>query len=265
VTQFDTILFDLDHTLIDETPNVIAGYQAAGRYAATCYRIDPDQFADTAVVAARDAWWEPDWLGPLTDRYGLSAWDGLSEQFPGPHADLHQLRDWLPTYRSNTWRSTYSRCGVKAASYVIDETARTFTAARHRGRVRLARGIAHLIANLADRNLAIVTNGPADGQESKVHRAGLGSVVKAVVTSTAAGVGKPDPSLVTLCLSRLATVSRNVLIVGDSMERDIQLALNCGLPAIWIRSSPRVPIPDGVSAVTSPAKVAEAIHRLEAR
>lgn len=264
MNRFDTLIFDLDGTLIDELPNVDAGYRAAAHYAHETYGIVEELFAAVAPLAARDAWWEPDWLGPLTDRYGLSAWDGLSEQFPGPRSDLQPLRDWLPTYRHSAWRAAYARCGVAADSHVIDETARTFTGTRHRGRVRLALGAAGALEALADRDLAIITNGPADGQESKVYRAGLGRMMKAVIASTAAGTGKPDRRLLGQCLQSLPHRRRNVLIIGDSLEHDIQLALQCGIPAIWIRTSDHAgSVPDGVAVVASAAALPAAIARLE--
>lgn len=266
MTRFDTIIFDLDNTLIDEQPNINAAYRAAARYAHDTYGVAAQTFVSAATLAARDTWWEPDWLGPITDRYGLSAWDGLSEQFPGPGPDLQQLREWLPTYRHAAWQAAYARCGITADRHVLDQTARTFTGERHRGRVRLTPGAARALASLADRDLAIITNGPTDGQESKVYRAGLGRIAKAVITSTTAGVGKPDPRLLDHCLQRLPPRNRRMLVIGDSFEHDIRLALLCGVPAIWIRpSDSTAPVPSGVTVVSSPAALPTVISRLEDR
>lgn len=266
MTRFDTIIFDLDNTLIDEHPNVRAGYRAAARFAHDTYGVATRTFVSAAALAARDTWWQPNWLGPITDRFGLSAWDGLSEQFPGPGPDLQQLREWLPTYRQAAWQAAYARCGITADSHVLDETARTFTGERHRGRVRLTPGATAALASLADRDLAIITNGPADGQESKVYRAGLGRIAKAVITSTAAGAGKPDPRLLSHCLQRLPPRDRRVLIIGDSFEHDIRLALLCDVPAIWIRPKHNTcPVPPGVTVAASAAALPAVIAQLEDR
>lgn len=263
------VLCDLDETLIDESPNVKAGYRAAAQYAADCFpSIDTEQFIDLAPVAVREIWWQPDWLGPITERYGLSAWDGLSEEFRGPHRELDQLRDWLPDYRLAAWRNVFSRFDITAPRHVLDETVRAFSWGRHKGRVRLARGVAEMLPALGNRAIGVVTNGPADGQEEKIHRAGLGRLLKAVVASTAAGVGKPDPALVTMCLEAMGHSRMDeVVIIGDSLERDIQLAQNAGVPAVWITPSPppAANLPPTVVAVAGAADVAHAIARLEQR
>jgi putative hydrolase of the HAD superfamily len=147
----------------------------------------------------------------------------------------------------------------------VRRTAITFASGRHRDPVRLTPGTARLLDRYSDRHLGIITNGPADGQVRKVRRAGLGALVHAVVASTAAGVGEPDPALVGMCLDLLGARDSRVLVIGDSLERDVQLAVNSGCPAVWIRGDQPGPVPDGVVAVPGPEDVADAITRLKAQ
>lgn len=260
---FDTVLIDLDGTLIDESPNVTAGYAAAAEYAAATTGVDPAWFGRVAPGAAKVAWWEPDWLGPITERFGLSAWDGLSEGFPGSDSGLGRLRRWLPEYRRAAWLGTYERCGLRPNADIIDGTCQAFIGGRHAGSVCRTEGANDLLRSLADSDIVVVTNGPGDGQRAKAIRAGLGALAPSLLASTEAGTGKPDPQMITIAVAGLPRRdARRMVVIGDSYDRDIQMAVAFGCPSIWIAPDAPQTLPAGVTAVADCRGAREALTGL---
>ncbi len=64
---------------------------------------------------------------------------------------------------------------------------------------------------------------------------GLLRCFKVVVDSTIAGVRKPDPQIFQLAIDQLGLKPKDVTIIGDSYDKDIQPAVSLGCQAIWYR------------------------------
>jgi putative hydrolase of the HAD superfamily len=81
-------------------------------------------------------------------------------------------------------------------------------------------------------SLAILTNGHQAGQEEKLSTIGLHWMVPHLLTSERVGVPKPDPQIYEWALDHTGHNPENVLMVGDSLENDVEAALRCGLSAM---------------------------------
>jgi putative hydrolase of the HAD superfamily len=64
---------------------------------------------------------------------------------------------------------------------------------------------------------------------------GLLRCFKVVIDSSVVGVRKPDPQIFQLAIEQLGFSPKDIAIVGDSYEKDIQPALSLGCQAIWFR------------------------------
>lgn len=64
---------------------------------------------------------------------------------------------------------------------------------------------------------------------------GLLRCFKVVIDSTEAGVRKPDPQIFQMAIEQLGYNVKDITIVGDSYEKDIQPAIQLGCHAIWYR------------------------------
>lgn len=84
--------------------------------------------------------------------------------------------------------------------------------------------------------LALVTNGAPCLQREKLAGSGLAHWFDAVVVSGDLGAGKPDPRVFEHALALLGQPPDPVM-VGDTVERDVDGALAAGLDAIWINRS----------------------------
>lgn len=58
---------------------------------------------------------------------------------------------------------------------------------------------------------------------------------KAVVESSIVGVRKPDPSIFLLGVNALGVLPEEILVVGDSLEKDIMPASGIGCKTVWLK------------------------------
>ncbi|MFJ8015052.1 HAD family hydrolase [Streptomyces sp. NPDC096339] len=259
------MILDLDGTLIDERGTVDQSFLAAGRVVHERAGIDADRFAHTARVTAQRLWWKATWIDPLSDMFGISAWDGLSEDFERAVPALDRLRAWLPAFRRAAWRLSLERVGV--SDRALAETVGISYANHRHQNVRLLPGAAELTGRLVqeERRLVVLTNGPGDGQRRKLERSGLLEHVRDLVISTEAGFAKPDPRAVALAIERAGGRREEAIMVGDTYDRDVLGALACKVPAVWItdQSPPGRDQHPLVTPVSSTEAVLPALHALE--
>jgi FMN phosphatase YigB (HAD superfamily) len=88
----------------------------------------------------------------------------------------------------------------------------------------------------ADWLIALATNA-IDSDESDIRRAlrrvGLNSLVDTVYCFREVGYRKPTREFFQYILDDLKLVSRQVIMIGDSFEKDVQGANEAGIRAIW--------------------------------
>ena len=83
-------------------------------------------------------------------------------------------------------------------------------------------------------HVAVLTNGPADGQRRKIRAAGLVEHVDYIGIGEEIGVSKPMPSAYQTVISKLAVNARQSLMIGDSPAMDYDGALQAGLSALLL-------------------------------
>jgi 2-haloacid dehalogenase len=105
----------------------------------------------------------------------------------------------------------------------------------------LARG-SHLIDGAEDicrymaqrYNLAILTNGIAEVQRSRLAKSALHDIVPHIIISEEVGLSKPDPRIFEYAVKILGYPRRDtVLMVGDSLSSDIRGGINAGIDTCW--------------------------------
>lgn len=81
-------------------------------------------------------------------------------------------------------------------------------------------------------HLHIITNGFEEVQSKKIVSSGLRPYFKQIITSESVHVKKPNPKIFEFALNVSGANAANSLMIGDSLEADIQGALNVGFKAI---------------------------------
>jgi len=213
----DTVLFDLDDTLHDDT----AAYQAAARLVAVDvarnHRIDP------AVVLAEYV------------AQASAFWKKLS---------VEHLTAGIIDMRVEMWHAALLAVG-------IDDVRLSQRCALDYGRYRsdvlqLAPGALECIAALRERGckLGIVTNGFAATHHEKIARLGLTEHFDALFLADEMGMVKPDPAVFRHACEVLGSRPECTAMVGDRYDRDIVGAQESGLFTVLIDVH-AIPIPDG--------------------
>jgi putative hydrolase of the HAD superfamily len=223
----NTILFDLDDTLHDDS----RAYRAAARMAA-------DDVARSHGIVA-------DVLARAYDREVARFWGNLTAE---------HLSVGIADSRTQMWYDALRAAGIEddvrhPVAFDVRELAKMTAAAysRYRAEVlELAPGALALVETLRARGckIGIVTNGFAATHHEKIARLGLTERVDAVFLADEMGMVKPDPGVFRHAMARLGSTSEHTAMVGDRYDRDISGALQLGLFTVLIDVH-AAPIPPG--------------------
>jgi len=94
--------------------------------------------------------------------------------------------------------------------------------------------------------LGVISNtvGSGDAELTEaLDKAGLRSLIDALVTSRDFGKAKPDPAIYAEGARRLGVPLDETVMVGDRLDTDVAGALNAGIPGIWLRHPGAIAIP----------------------
>jgi putative hydrolase of the HAD superfamily len=217
VRTIDTVLFDLDDTLHDDT----AAYQAAARLVAVdvarTHPIDPAALVRAYVDEATRFW----------------------KMLAAEH-----LAVGITDTRSQMWLDALRAVGLDDAA-LAERCANDYT--RYRAEVLvLSPGSLACVTALRERGckLGIVTNGFAATHHDKIARLGLTPHFDALFIADEMQMVKPDPAVFRHACERLGSRPERTAMVGDRFDRDVVGAAEVGLYTILIDVH-GIPIPAG--------------------
>jgi putative hydrolase of the HAD superfamily len=214
----DTVLFDLDDTLHDDS----TAYKKAAR------RVADD------VAAARGIDAEPLVRAYVAEANGF--WKKLSqEHLTMPICDA----------RTQMWSDALVASGVPLDVALAQECADNY--GRYRNEVlELFPGALELVIALRERGCAIgiVTNGFAATHHQKVDLLGLRPYIDGLFLADEMNMVKPDPEIFRYVCRALGSEPARTAMVGDRYDRDIVGAGSIGLFTVLIDIH-AIPLPDG--------------------
>mgnify|MGYP001814421581 FL=1 len=197
--RYPTLLFDLDHTLLDSDESERLAYEHT---MATIGLAEPGTYVDRYVAINRSMWSavEAGEMQPSEVRHRRF------ERFTAEldiDADPHEMAETF-VWGLGNFGDLYD-----GAREVLDTLAGTT-------------------------RLAMVTNGLSDVQRARIERLDLGGYFDTVIISSEVGVTKPRPEIFDLAFDGLGSPDRSTaLMVGDSLTSDIAGADNSGIDACW--------------------------------
>jgi phosphoserine phosphatase len=194
--------------------------------------VDHEALAVAARTRARELWRAAPTY-PWCRRIGIASHEALWCRFEGDGAELAALREWAPAYAREAWRLALAEQGLDDAELAGTLAAR-FADERRARHENYADSDAMLTELAARHPLALITNGAACLQREKLAASGLEHHFAAVVVSGEVGAGKPEASVFALALARLGAAPDDAVMVGDSLERDVDGALGAGVRPVWI-------------------------------
>ena len=70
-------------------------------------------------------------------------------------------------------------------------------------------------------------------QYEKLKALGVAPYIDHMVTSQEAGVEKPHPDFMKLCIRKSGVLPEECIFVGDNFRKDVQGAIACGMQGVW--------------------------------
>jgi putative hydrolase of the HAD superfamily len=216
------VLLDLDDTILDDSGNVSQCWrEACLAHAADLGAADPAVLHET--IERTRAWF---WSDPERHRVGRLDLDAARREIVS--ASLAELHVETPG--------------------AVEKIAEHYRAQRHRGIQPLEDAI-ETVRWLRESGcrLALLTNGAADAQRSKVARFELAGLFDLILIEGELGYGKPDPRVYRIALDELEARPAETWMVGDHLEWDVAAPQRLGIYGIWVdRGGAGVPPGNGV-------------------
>jgi YjjG family noncanonical pyrimidine nucleotidase len=208
--RYTTVLFDLDHTLLDSDTSETLAFEAALR------------------TAGLD---EPHRHRADYDRINRALWAAVEEGAVTPdHVRTARFEQLVAETRLDT-------DPLALADAFVDGLGRFG---------ELYPGVPAVLDALSRRaSLALVTNGLSEVQRARVERLALSRYFDAVVISAEVGSAKPAPGIFDIAFEQLGHPPRSsTLMVGDSLTSDIRGGAAYGIATCWYNPHRRQPGPD---------------------
>jgi len=197
--RYETLLFDLDHTLLDSDASEIAAY---AHTMATIGLPDPDDHFERYLRINHTMW-------AAVERGELQPTEVRSRRFEQFVSEVGITAD------PNTMADTFV-WGLGAFGDLYDG----------------ARQVLEQLAGSA--RLAMITNGLSDVQRARIERLGLAPYFDAIVISSEVGVTKPRPEIFDIAFEQLGQPpKKSALMIGDSLTSDIRGAVDYEIDACW--------------------------------
>ena len=103
--------------------------------------------------------------------------------------------------------------------------------------IKVLDGAAKCLSALSKVAKCHVATNALDSSESEIRsafvRAGLSQFIETIFCANTIGKSKPDPECFQFIIDALGAPLNDILMVGDSLDKDVQGALNVGIQAVW--------------------------------
>jgi len=119
--------------------------------------------------------------------------------------------------------------------------------------VEMVKGADIALSKLAKQHAIYIATGAADSSADDIkaafERIDLAQYITGYFCQANLGVGKGDVNFYLAIMNKLQLPASNVVMVGDSLSRDIVPAIECGLGAIWF--NPNAQPSSGIKSINS--------------
>ena len=197
--MIDTILFDMDNTILDFTK------AERGALTKTLVQLDiePTESTLQRYHELNIAQWKLLELGKLTRK----------------------------EVKLRRYKLLFEELGVERSPEKAVKIYETYLGQGH----YYIEGAEEILRSLSEKyRLYIVTNGSISVQKGRIESAGLKNYVQDIFISEALGYNKPRKEYFDLCFDRIPNFCKeNTIMVGDSLSADIQGGKNAGLLTVW--------------------------------
>lgn len=224
--KYTSIIFDLDHTLLDtEQNNKEAIEEVYHYYSFDKYYKTFDEFYSIYLPHNLDLWRK-------YEQKKVSKDDMMLLRFYTPFVHIEGLTSEKALIINNDYldRVSYKGKVIDGAFEILDELKPRFP-------------------------LYILSNGFNEVQYKKMDSAGLTPYFEKIILSDHIGINKPDPALFDYALKEIGTKAEESVMIGDNWNSDIMGAKSAGIDQIWF--NPQNESPKGYTPTYTIQKLSE--------
>ncbi|XP_053292689.1 N-acylneuraminate-9-phosphatase [Pleuronectes platessa] len=210
--EVKALIFDLDNTLIETSRASALAIRKTGELLKTTLGLDDDT------------------ISSICDKFKQKLFRECFEPAAGRSIDDVRAGHWEESLQETVGSITTP--SLAAQCYSLWKNSRLEV-------LSLSPQICDLLKQLRSRyKLLLLTNGVAQTQREKVEAVKCEEFFNAIVVGGEHAEQKPFLSIFTLCFNMLGVEAQDCVMVGDSLDTDIQGGFNAGVRAtVWISSA----------------------------
>ncbi|RHW36603.1 HAD family hydrolase [Lysinibacillus yapensis] len=229
----DTIIFDLDDTLLWDKQSIQTAFDKTCEYAATKYEINPVKLEEAVRNEARKLY-EGYETYDYTVLIGINPFEGLWGTFDDPTESFQKMKSIVPNYRKDAWTAGLKTLGIEDAA-LGEELGERFVEERKKSPYVYDDTYAVLDALKGNYKLILLTNGAPSLQRLKLEiTPEIPAYFNHVIISGDFGKGKPDASLFRYMMDQAGFTAEQGIMVGDNLNTDIKGSAAVGMKNVWI-------------------------------
>lgn len=243
--SINTIIFDLDDTLLWDKQSIQTAFDKTCEYAATIHNIEPKQLEEAVRMEARKLY-ESYETYDYTVLIGINPFEGLWGTFDDPTEEFQKMKSIIPGYRNDAWTNGLKSLGIEDEALGA-ELGELFVEERKKSPYVYEDTYAVLDELKGNYQLVLLTNGAPSLQNLKLKiTPEIPAYFDHIIISGDFGKGKPDASIFEFVMEKAGITAEQGIMVGDNLNTDILGSSRVGMRNVWINRESKTPNPDNV-------------------
>ncbi|MFJ7917420.1 MULTISPECIES: HAD family hydrolase [unclassified Lysinibacillus] len=238
--SINTIIFDLDDTLLWDKKSVKTAFEKTCEYAATIHNVNPAELEEAVRKEAR-ALYEGYETYDYTVLIGINPFEGLWGTFDDPTDSFQKMKNIVPGYRTEAWTKGLAVLGIDDAQLGA-ELGERFVAERKVSPFLYEDTFDVLDKLKGKYQLVLLTNGAPSLQNLKLEiTPEIAPYFDHIIISGDFGKGKPDASIFEYVMEQAGIIADDAVMVGDNLNTDILGSSRVGMRNVWINRENNAP------------------------
>lgn len=238
--SINTIIFDLDDTLLWDKKSVKTAFEKTCEYAATLHNVNPAELEEAVRKEAR-ALYEGYETYDYTVLIGINPFEGLWGTFDDPTEHFQKMKNIVPGYRAEAWTKGLAALGIDDAQLGA-ELGERFVAERKVSPFLYEDTFDVLDKLKGKYQLVLLTNGAPSLQNLKLEiTPEIVPYFDHIIISGDFGKGKPDASIFEYVMEKASITADDAIMVGDNLNTDILGSSRVGMRNVWINRENNAP------------------------
>lgn len=239
----NTIIFDLDDTLLWDKKSIKVAFEKTCEYAATVHELDPEKLEESVRKEARTLY-ESYETYDYTVLIGINPFEGLWGTFDDPTDSFQKMKGIVPGYRASAWTKGLAALGIDDEKLGA-ELGERFVEERKKVPFLYEDTFAVLDELKGHYQLVLLTNGAPSLQNLKLEiTPEIAPYFDHIIISGDFGKGKPDASIFEHVMEKVGITAEEGIMVGDNLMTDILGSSRVGMRNVWINREDKAHIPD---------------------